>query len=446
MKTHAQRKNLGLWTIMALLLAAAAGQAKGVVCKVELDRAVLPADSEQTAVIKISLDAPPPPKDRKRPPVNLCIVLDRSGSMGGTKIEKAKEAAIVALRRLQGDDMFSLVIYDHRVETLVPAQSARNSEWIEKRIRRINTGGNTALFGGVSQGAAEVRKHIENSRYVHRIILLSDGLANCGPSSPADLARLGAALIKEGISVTTIGVGTDYNEDLMTQLAQRSDGNTYFVESSRDLPRIFSAELGDVLSIVASKVILEINCPAGTRPLRIIGREGRILGNKVEIYLNQLYGGQEKYALLEVTVPATGAGQVREIASARCRYQNAITLQPVAVEARAQARFSASEKDVLRSANAEVQAELGRNMTAIVQDQAVELNDAGKKDEAVRLIKKQSKELRRLGQKFQNNDLVQQAEQLAGQAKQVEQQGINKRSRKAMRSSSFQIRNQQMAQ
>lgn len=94
----------------------------------------------------------------------------------------------------------------------------------------------------------------------------------------------GAALIKEGISVTTIGVGTDYNEDLMTRLSQRSDGNSYFVESSPDLPQIFRTELGDVLSVVARKVKVMIKCPDGVRPLNIIGREGRIREHSAELF------------------------------------------------------------------------------------------------------------------------------------------------------------------
>ena len=101
------------------------------------------------------------------------------------------------------------------------------------------------------------------------MILLFDGLANVGPSSPADLGRLGKAFLKEGISVTTVGVGNDFNEDLMTQLSQTSDGNHYFVETSSDLPRIFAQELGDVLSVVARKVVVEIECPEGIRPIRI---------------------------------------------------------------------------------------------------------------------------------------------------------------------------------
>ncbi len=251
----------------------------------DLDRTVLPAGQSEKAIIKILLDVPQFADSSQRPPVNLTLVLDRPGSMSGQKLQKAKEATITALRRLSERDLFSLVVYDHNVSTLVPPQSAANSEWIEARIREISAGGNTALFGAVSQGAAEIRKH-QDENFIQRMILLSDGLANVGPSSAADL---GAALLKEGISVTTIGIGTDFNEDLMAQLASRSDGNHYFVESSNDLPRIFAAERGDVLSIAANRIRIEIECLPGVRPLRIIGREGSIRGNRVELQMNQLY-------------------------------------------------------------------------------------------------------------------------------------------------------------
>ncbi len=240
-----------------------------VKCIIETDRAILPAGDVQNAIIKITLDAPPAPTNISRPPVNLSIVLDRSGSMSGKKIERAKEAAIEALKRLSEKDIFSLVVYDHAVNTIIPAQRAVNTDMMINRIRAIRSGGSTALFGGVSQGAAEIRKYI-GGNFVHRIILLSDGLANVGPDTPADLGRLGAALIKENISVTTIGVGTDYNEDLMARLSQKSDGNIYFVESSYDLPKIFTAELGDVLNVVAKKVKVIIEVPEGIYPIAII--------------------------------------------------------------------------------------------------------------------------------------------------------------------------------
>ena len=186
-----------------LMVCTSAVWARPVICRVELDKEVLRAGEDQTAVIKVSLETTAP-KAGERAPVNLAVVLDRSGSMRGDKLEKAKEAAITALRRLRSGDLFSLVTYDHRVKTIVPAQDAGNSASIERQIRKIRAGETTALFGGVSQGAAEIRKNLHDERYVHRVILLSDGLANVGPDSPEDLGRLGAALIKESISVTTV--------------------------------------------------------------------------------------------------------------------------------------------------------------------------------------------------------------------------------------------------
>ncbi|MCP4370545.1 MAG: hypothetical protein GY797_20895, partial [Deltaproteobacteria bacterium] len=84
----------------------------GVKCRVEIDRAILPAGGSQKAVVKVTLDAPPPPQKSTRPAVNLAIVLDRSGSMAGKKLERAKDAAIEALRHLGPMDMFSVVVYD----------------------------------------------------------------------------------------------------------------------------------------------------------------------------------------------------------------------------------------------------------------------------------------------------------------------------------------------
>jgi len=396
--------------ILATLLIASPALAKPLVgCDLSLDRTILPAGLSQKTIIKVNLDVPVIPVEIARPPVNLTLVLDRSGSMSGNKIAKAREAAIAALRSLGPQDLFSMVIYDHSVQTLVPPQSAANSEWIESRIRSIGTGGNTALYGAVSQGAAEIRKNLYR-QYVHRVVLLSDGLANVGPSSPADLARLGAAMIKEGISVTTIGIGTDFNEDLMTQLADRSDGNHYFVESSRDLPRIFAAELGDVLSVAARKVIIEIDCPNGVRPIRIIGREGRIRDNRVEIHLNQLYGGQEKYVLIEVMVEAGREDAVQKIADARCSYENALTNAQEHSVAVAQVRFSKRQEDVRRSASKSVQESLVENEMAEARDQALDLYNAGRKDEAVQQLKAKSSEISSRNQALGFSDIAEQAE------------------------------------
>ena len=414
-----------------------------VKCRVELERNVLPAKSPQNVVVKVTLDAEKPDLKIERPRVNLSIVLDRSGSMSGQKIEKAKEAAIEALRRLGSGDVCSVIIYDHNVNTIVPAQSARNIEWIESRISTIQPGGNTALFGGVSQGASEIRKNL-GGEYVHRIILLSDGLANVGPSSPEELGRLGAALLKEGISVTTIGVGTDYNEDLMARLSQNSDGNTYFVESSNDLPRIFTAELGDVLDVVAKRVKVIIECPKDVKPVRIIGRDGRIRGRTIELSLNQLYGGQEKYALVEVAVPAGKTGQDMEIARAEVSYINSYTREHGISNGFVRASFSDDMRTVEKSANLHVQKELYLNVNALAEEKAITLSDEGKPSAAAAVLKGSAQKMKEFAKKTNDREMLDKAEVMEQEADAIEADGMSKKQRKFLRSKSYQIKNQQI--
>ena len=437
-------KSLSVATLVlaALALASPAQAAPLVTCRADLDRQVLPAGQTQTTVIKINLDAAAIRNRAERPPVNLAVVLDRSGSMQGAKIAKAREAAIEALRRLNGRDRFSLVAYDHRVTTLVPAQSAANSAWIEAQIRQLAPGGNTALFGGVSQGAAEVRKALGQDS-IHRVILLSDGLANVGPSSPHDLGRLGAAFLKEGISVSTVGVGSDYNEDLMAQLAGRSDGNHYFVAESGDLPRIFAAELGDVLSTVARRVIVEIECPEGVRPVRIIGRDGRISGNRVELRMNQLYGGQNKYALVEVEVPAGRPNQEINLARVSCQYENALTARQEQSDLEVVARFSADTGEVRRSVQPEVQEAVIANEMAEARDKALDLYNAGRKDDAVRELQQRQQQIEQKSQALGLPALAAPAEALADEAQEFETDQLDSSRKKELRSESYKVRKQQ---
>ncbi len=429
--------------ILTLLLLATPAMAGDLVnCVVDLDRDLLTAGTTQTAVIRVNLEARLPEDRMERPPVNLVLVLDRSGSMSGDKIAKAREAAIEALRRLNGRDRFALVAYDHQVETLVPSQSAANTAWIEERIRRIQPGGNTALFSAVSQGAAEVRRHLGRG-YINRIVLLSDGLANVGPSNPSDLGRLGAALLKEGISVTTVGVGTGYNEDLMAQLADRSDGNHYFVANSRDLPRIFAAELGDVLSTVARRVVIEIDCPDGVRPLRIIGREGRILNNRVELRMNQLYGGQNKYALVEVEVPAGRPEQVITLGQVRCSYENALTSKNEQSETQIVARYSADRDKVKKSIDTAVQKDVIANEIAEARDKALDLYNAGRKDEAVRELQQRQQRIEEKATAIGASSLAAPAAALADEAAEFEGDALDSSRKKELRSESYKVRKQQ---
>ncbi len=411
--------------------------------RVELDRPVLPADSTETAIVKVALDGLRRPAAR-RAPVNLALVIDKSGSMGGEKIERARQAAHEAVRRLAADDIVSLIVYDNGVQVLVSAGRVGDGEALHTAIAGLRAGGGTALHDGVVAGADELRKHIEGG-YTHRVVLLSDGQANVGPQTPEALGSLGARLVREGISVTTVGLGLDYNEDLMARLARRSDGNTYFVARADDLERVFAEELGDVLDVVARRVRIELEFPAGVRPIRIVGREGRIEAGFARIELNQLYGGQEKFALVEVEVaPGRKDGQ-REIVRARVDYEDALDGRSQFGEARAAARFTQDHVAVVAGANRQVQADYAVNRLAEAKSEALGLVDAGRRDQAAARLREVGDSLSTLGKIYGNSAVLDIAAPSAPAAARVEVFGLSNGERKRYRSETEQVYNQQRA-
>ncbi|WP_438482062.1 vWA domain-containing protein [Oleiharenicola lentus] len=410
---------------------------------IDVDRETLGANITERAVIKIGLDGIKLPRRESRPPVNLALVIDRSGSMAGDKIAQAREAALEAVRQLAPDDIVALIAYDTSVQTLVPAQRVGDGRGLEYAIRSLEARGNTALYGGVTRGADEIRKHIEDARYINRVILLSDGMANVGPSSPDELGRLGASLMKEGITVSTIGLGLGFNEDLMARLASRSDGNTYFVQNSDDLPSIFARELGDVLNVVARRVVVEIEFPEGVRPINFVGRDGVIRGQRAELSLSQIYGGQQKFALIEVEVSPGKNGREREIASAKISYENALTQQSASISAKRNVKFSEKSEVVVASANHQVQADYAANSLAVAKEKAIELVDAGRRDEAGALLKARAQEFKSMADTYSNTAVASAAAVAAPEAERVARDGLDNAQRKAYRAESSQVKSQQ---
>jgi len=404
--------------------------AQSVTMNLGVDQETVLAGAGGTAYLKVGLVGRGGNTDR--PPLNLSIVLDRSGSMDGEKLERAREAAEYAVGMLMDDDIVSVVIYDDEAEVLVPATRARDKNRIIREIRKIRSGGSTALFGGVSVGAGEIRRFKE-AGMVNRIILLSDGLANVGPSSPQELGRLGAALRKEGISVSTIGLGLGYNEDLMVRLALSSDGNHAFVEEARDLVRIFDAEFKDALAIVASEVDITITCAPGVVPLRIMNRDGDIIGQDIKLKMNQVLGSQEKYLLVELSLPAGKAGSKISVATARTSYLDLQSGERKSVQGSVGVSFSADTKAAQASVRKDVKEVVVLQLATEANEQAVILMDAGKDEEAKKILSDTAVTLDRAAKEYASPALGAYASQNAEAAASIENEDDWGAQRKTMR-------------
>jgi len=441
---HFRRPAFALLTLglVALLgLAPSSAFAKRVKLDVGLGNLVLLADQPQKAYLKISLTGFELERPEERAPVNIALVLDKSGSMSGEKIVRAREAARMAVDRLGSRDIVSVVTYDSTVRVIVPATRASDRETIYRALDDVEASGNTALFAGVSKGAAELRKFLDRER-VNRVILLSDGLANVGPSSPSELGDLGRSLVRDGIAVTTIGLGLGYNEDLMTRLAYNSDGNHYFAESARQLASIFDSELGDVLSVVAQEVVTEIECAPGIRPIRILGRDGEISGQHVKVYLNQIYSAHEKYVLLEVEVPSHRDGEKLDLADVRVRYDNMQTRERDTLEQGVKAQFSRSAELVKKSENKDVMVAVVEQVATEKNEQATQLRDEGRVEEAQELLLDNAAYLERNARNYAAPQLRSLGEQNLQDADAVEGDDWN-RQRKVMREKQAEVKMQQ---
>lgn len=239
-----------------------------------------------------------------RKPINLSVVLDRSGSMSEeSKIEHAKAALRALVDQLRPDDIFSLVIYDDVVEVLRPAARVGGDRaGIRSLVDEIAPRGWTNLGGGMLEGFHQVQKNT-GREYINRVILLSDGLANQGITDPERLTGIARKQRDRAISLSTIGVGLDYNENLMVGLSENGGGNYYFLESSRNLASVLRKEFDRLGDVVAQNVTIEIELGRGVRLLDAIGYDHSVNRQTVSIPVGDLYGEDARDITLELEVP-----------------------------------------------------------------------------------------------------------------------------------------------
>jgi Ca-activated chloride channel family protein len=228
------------------------------------DRRFIRSTHRSERFVLVELEAPPAVQKPKRDPVNLCFVLDRSGSMSGEKIQLAKRAVETAIDRLLPTDRFAIVCYDDKIDVVVEGTKASNEGKANAlgRLRSIDARGSTDLAGGWLRGAEQVATELA-ARRVNRVLLLTDGLANVGITDPAELARHAQELRNRGVTTTTFGLGADFDETLLQSMADAGGGHFYFIENARQIEDHIASEVGELLQVVAREVALEVTGPEG---------------------------------------------------------------------------------------------------------------------------------------------------------------------------------------
>ena len=268
------------------------------------DRRLIRTGGSSTRYVRARIEAPAAPRDSERLPVNISFVLDRSGSMHGEKIRLAREAVLTAIRSLRDEDRFSVVVYDDQVDLVAPGTPATASarREAESVLRQVEARGMTDLAGGWLAGCAQVAEALDETT-VGRCLLLSDGLANRGISDHDELVTHARELAARGVATTTFGVGRDFDERLLGDMADAGAGNFYYVESPAQIPDFIASEVGEALEVVAADARLVVDAPASVRISVLNDLRWVLEGSRLMIEIGTLVSEQVFDVALKLEFP-----------------------------------------------------------------------------------------------------------------------------------------------
>ncbi len=288
----------------------------------ELDQGALLQGTGGDRYLVIEVAAPDMPGDVRRP-VNLAVVMDTSGSMAGAgKIDNARMAAAELVSQLGPEDTFSLVTFSDQGRVVVPTTRVEDPARLERLVRGIRPGGGTHLSSGLDLGLAQLES--AESTGVRRVVLLSDGMANIGTTDPATLARTAGSLVNQGITVSALGLGLDYNEDLLTAMSDAGGGQYHFVDRPGQLAAMFSRELEQMTRVAGREVAVDVRLPEGVQLEEVYGWSASTSTDGYQVFLGDVHGGETRKIVARVTVADDQLGRI-DVADVSLRYTDADT-------------------------------------------------------------------------------------------------------------------------
>ena len=345
----------------------------------QLDHEFIAVEKEHELNLLVTLKAPCG-GTQKRQSLNLVLVLDRSGSMGGEKLAYTKEAMKLLITHLAPDDLLSIVAFGSEVETLLEPTCVTDKDALKQLVDTIDVAGCTNLSGGWLKGIELARKHADGKR-LNRILMLTDGLANEGITELPPLVSLGqSAYEKHNIVTTTLGFGSDFDEDMLTAIATGAGGKFYYIDSPDTAPAVFKEELEGLLSLVAQNIELKV---AMNDPVCLIkqwtGYTASVTDTAVAFNMGDAYSDEEKRVLLTLLVPHMKQLGECSIADVSLRYSEITDKAVKTHEISFPVMVNVSDAKTAEAAglHEEVVEELGLKTAAEARRKAIEKADEG---------------------------------------------------------------------
>lgn len=328
----------------------------------------------------------------KRNPINLVLVLDRSGSMSSNnKLEFAKQAVIAVLDLLQDDDIVHLVAYDDKVTSIFEDAQAANRQALYSTIRGIQTGGSTNLSGGIKTGADLLEKY-PHPGYSKRMFVLSDGLANVGLKSKEELSGLVRKYNHQGIILDSFGVGEDFDELIMKGIAEAGSGQFFFLETAEVIVQLMTNAIQSVFDVCGTQTQLIIRGINNGIVTKIWGYTNIAQG----VSLGDLHVDNLRVILCDFTVSASVPnGTELDVLEYQLKYNlpDDVQGEPIVVSGKLPLTF-VDDASLAKEVDAKVQTLHAIQVAAEMDDRIVELINNRQRDEAIALIDEQIQLLR----------------------------------------------------
>ena len=271
---------------------------------VRLDQSAALADRASERFITIDVIADAAPGTQARRPVDLTVVLDTSGSMNEGKLDQAKRATRHLAEQMGPNDTFSVVTFADRARVIQPAGPA-DPATLGRVLDRVWDYGGTNLYEGISVGADQI---VGRPEAIHRVVVLSDGHPTTGRKTDDSFHRLAGQLAQRGVSVSTVGLGLDFNEDLLASMADLGGGSYDFVSEAVDLTTVFDDELSRTASVIARDTRVALTLPEGIDGLEIIGWTATRSAGGWSVYLGDVAAGSRTRIVAKVQVSPQAAG------------------------------------------------------------------------------------------------------------------------------------------
>jgi Ca-activated chloride channel homolog len=259
----------------------------------------------------------------RRAPLNLALVVDRSGSMEGEPLEYVKRACGYVVDLLEPEDVLTIVVFEEQVQVLMPARRVVNKQLIKEHINRIEVGNTTNLYDGLMAGCSQVAA-VRAEGYVNRVLAFTDGEPTAGNKDFSSIVGMVAEQKSRGVTVTVLGFGPEYNEELLAGIARRSGGNYYYISRPDLIPEVFRKELEVLMSTVARNLHLKLHLSRWVQVRQAYGKLPTYGVGTAEVTLTDLERGSAQSALWELQFEPRPAGVFR-VARAELTYDDSVS-------------------------------------------------------------------------------------------------------------------------